>query len=521
MMKKKHVALLFSTCALAFSACTPKPTNPAFAAVDYAIFKDLMATSLRWNVSEADINTLENDDLKAVALGLLNKNYPLNYRVAKFKAVLSPEALGKQLHIGNGYSNYENMTGILLKKGKQTLLVNNIAPNTELTIVVPNWDRRPPEGIKPTKDPNGWGIKSHTYTIKNGFNELDIKQDGLAYVDYYSETPEKETEIEIHFLNDPVNGYFDVSTQTNADWDNLLDKAVYPVIDAKGKHVQIAYPVEACKKYAAGKGVELLSNYDSLVYRQHRFIGLEKYNKVPSNKILARVNYNYYMFRDGDGVAYMGGTPGNAMAMVVDPARVIKGDPCWGFNHEVGHVHQLRPYLNWGGLGEVSNNIVTLYVTTSYGNQSRLSQQKSYAKARKSIIEGGISLLQDKDVFNRLVPFWQLQLYFAQTGNTDFYPDLHEALRSGESVGTDWGDRGKDAVAELQLNFVKQVCKVGKTDLTTFFDQWGFFKTGEFELNDYGKYQYKMTEAMVSACKEEIKAMNLPQSTMDLTLLED
>lgn len=76
------------------------------------------------------------------------------------------------------------------------------------------------------------------------------------------------------------------------------------------------------------------------------------------------------MFRDGDGVAYMGTNPGNAMGMVVKPESVIKGDPCWGFNHEVGHVHQLRPYLNWGGLGEVSNNIVTLYVTTHLGNKS-------------------------------------------------------------------------------------------------------------------------------------------------------
>ncbi len=167
-----------------------------------------------------------------------------------------------------------------------------------------------------------------------------------------------------------------MSKSNNTDWNKLLDNAVYPVIDARGRHIQIAYPVEACKKYAYGKGVELIANYDSLVYRQHRVLGLIKYNRVPENHILARVNYNYYMFRDGDGVAYMGTDPGNAMGLVVDPARVIKGDPCWGFSHEVGHVHQLRPYLNWGGLGEVSNNIFSLYGTTSFGNKSRISEQK-------------------------------------------------------------------------------------------------------------------------------------------------
>lgn len=35
-------------------------------------------------------------------------------------------------------------------------------------------------------------------------------------------------------------------------------------------------------------------------------MGLEKYGKIPKNRVFARVNFNYYMFRDGDGVAYLG-----------------------------------------------------------------------------------------------------------------------------------------------------------------------------------------------------------------------
>ena len=69
-------------------------------------------------------------------------------------------------------------------------------------------------------------------------------------------------------------------------------------------------------------------------------MGLVKYKKVPKNRILARVNFNYYMFRDGDGVAYLGNK--GTMRMVADPSVVIKGDPCWGFSHEVGHVLQMR-----------------------------------------------------------------------------------------------------------------------------------------------------------------------------------
>ncbi|MGL4854800.1 MAG: M60 family metallopeptidase, partial [Lentisphaeria bacterium] len=212
----------------------------------------------------------------------------------------------------------------------------------------------------------------------------------------------------------------------------------------------------------------------------------------------------------------------NAMPLVVDPSRVIKGDPCWGFNHEVGHVHQLRPYFNWGGLGEVSNNVVTLYGTTAFGNRSRLSAGNFYQKAKENIIDKKISYLQNDNILQRLVPFWQLHLYFSKHGNPDFYPDLHEVFRNQPAaMGNDWGSRGTDKVAEYQLNFIKQSCIVSKTDLTDFFDQYGFFHVGEFEINDYGKYQYKMTQEMVDNLKAEIKALNLPKPKVPVESMID
>src|SRR5690606_33434138 len=123
----------------------------------------------------------------------------------------------------------------------------------------------------------------------------------------------------------------------------------------RGKHIQVAYPVEWFKIYTSGKGVELINNYDKMMSLQYTLMGAVKYDRVPKNRVLARVNYNYYMFRDGDGVAYLGDK--STMRMVADPDVVIKGDPCWGFSHEVGHVMQLSPQLTWGGMTEVSNNI--------------------------------------------------------------------------------------------------------------------------------------------------------------------
>lgn len=45
-----------------------------------------------------------------------------------------------------------------------------------------------------------------------------------------------------------ANGYFDTTRgDTNKDWVRLLDQAVSPIMDARGKYIQVAYPVEFLK----------------------------------------------------------------------------------------------------------------------------------------------------------------------------------------------------------------------------------------------------------------------------------
>jgi hypothetical protein len=310
-----------------------------------------------------------------------------------------------------------------------------------------------------------------------------------------------------------VNGFFDASKHTNEDWDRLLDDAVSPIMDARGKHIQVAYPVEWFKVHTRGKGVELINNYDTMLNHHYTLLGLVKYKKVPRNRILARVNFNYYMFRDGDGVAYFGNK--GTMRMVANPSVVIVGDPCWGFCHEVAHVLQMRPQMTWGGMTEVSNNIFTIYTSTKMGNKSRIKRQKNYQKARKKIIEGKISYLADKDVFNRLVIFWQLHLYFSRNGRPDFYADVMEEMRGRPDVG-----RGNESIKN-QFEFVKICCDVAKLDLTDFFDKWGFFWVGKITVNDYRKYHYDITQQMVDDTKAYIARKRYRKPAVDITLIED
>ena len=482
---------------------------------DLSFFADSAASELRPGFSKSNLAEMKTDEMRAVAAAMLDQSYDRTYRIADYEAYPSAAELGRTLKLGNNFSHYENITGIYLEQGENIVIVGD-THGKEISLLIPDWMRQAPEGIDPTKDPAGWGLHKQQIKLQSGINRIDFKKAGTVYVSYYDDHAEDAPPITVHFPTGKVNGYFDLNKgHTNQDWDALLENAVAPIMDARGKHIQVAYPVKWFKQFTQGKGVELIGNYDTMLNLQYTLLGLVKYDRVPKNRILSRVNFHYYMFRDGDGVAYLGNQ--GTMRMVADPDVVVKGDPCWGFNHEVGHALQMSPQFTWGGLTEVSNNVMTLYVTTAMGNKSRLAGGNSYAGGRKRIIEADpkISYLADPDVFHRLVPFWQLHLYFTKHGQPDFYADVMETMRQQPDAG-----RGNDAINN-QFEFIKICSDVGKTDLTEFFEQWGFFWVGEIEVNDYRKYKYKITQEMVNETKAYVAGKNYPKPKEDLTKMQD
>jgi hypothetical protein len=488
------------------------------------LFTGLTAGALKKEVTKSDIAAMKVESLKKYALSLYNRSYDPGARLSDYRAVLNPDVLGQQMRIGAGFSKYEGITGVVLEPGENLVFVGE-TKGARIKLLIPEWTRQSPKGVKPEKDPAGWGLKKEVFALKEGPNLIHLEKGGNVYIQYFTDVnPQKYPPITLHFPTGKLNGYFDITRgDTNEDFDELLEKAVSPILDMRGEYIQVAFPVDSLKRYTRGKGRELLSNYDSILFLQRRLIGWEKEGYKPKNKILARVNYHYYMFRDGDGVAYVDG----AMKLVADPASVIKGDPCWGFSHEAGHVHQMRQ-LTWGGMTEVSNNILSMYCTTSLGNKSRLLEENIYQRARETILDKGISYMDfpgrastgasqyggngNTDVFQRLVPFWQLYLYFKEQGYSDFYPDLMIALRKQEL--REKGNNGKGYLDMLE--FCRLASEVSKTDLTEFFQRWGFFYIGKIDVSDYGKYDYNVTESEVDAIKKAIARRNCqsPKETL-------
>jgi len=481
---------------------------------DMAFFTDSSCSSLKPTVKLKSLGKFKSQLLKDIAGAILKKTYDKTYRAADYRAYPSPRELGKVLKLGSGFSRYENITGMHLEAGKNAVFVGD-ASGKRISLLIPEWMRTPPKGYNPWKDRGGWGLHKQRFELKAGLNVIDVKKPGNAYVSYFDDNSDKAPKITVHFATGKVNGFFDIAKHDDKDWDRLLDNAVGPVLDARGKHIQVAYPVKWFNEYTRSQGVKLINNYDTMLNHHYTLMGLVKYKKAPLNRILARVNFHYYMFRDGDGVAYLGNK--GTMRMVAKPDVVISGDPCWGFCHEVGHVLQMRPQMTWGGMTEVSCNIFSLYTGGKMGNSSRIKRQKNYASARKKIIEARpkISYLANKNVFDRLVPFWQLHLYFSRNGKPDFYADVMEQMRLRPHAG-----HGNDSIRN-QFEFVKICCDVAKLDLTDFFDKWGFFWVGDLTVKDYRTYNYKITQKMVDDTKSYIAGKKYKKPKTDITLVED
>ena len=104
----------------------------------------------------------------------------------------------------------------------------------------------------------------------------------------------------------------------------------------------------------------------------------------------------------------------------------------WGIHHEIGHVMQMRPWLTWGGMTEVSNNLFSMYGTMSLGDSSRLSKRHIYEAAFSKVLNAPEKqfIMCVKDPFHKLIPFWQIQIYADKIGYKDFYADLMEHLRN-------------------------------------------------------------------------------------------
>ena len=456
-----------------------------------------------------DVKVLEKVKQPVIAemlTQMLNRQYPSEFRIQEFRSYLHPRELAKKMKT-SPYSQFENPTGIYFTPGDSVIMImDKYNPADSIKLRITNFG---------TEGGNSF------YDLKPGFNIIVPENKGTGYIQYFTDEPEPVKTVRAHIIGGKINGYFDIRKHNNRDWVKLLSNASAETMDIVGNRVQLIYSVKSLKEFCPDNGAKLVALYDSIISIQHEIMGLNKYKQVPDNHILGRVIWNGFMHADGIGAAFHD----NTMKGLADPEKVPTG--LWGIAHEFGHVNQVRPWMKWVGTTEVTNNIYSVWsqylfdpqnpklereVLRDYdgriaGGRITAYMESAFVRGQEWLTQAGpdrMDRLRPRDWggdhFVKLVPLWQLQLFYkvAGEGNSwyqpDFYADIFIKAINREDTPADDG--------EAQLEFIRQACEVTKTDLTDFFTYSGLLHSINKWVDDYSCAQMIITEEDIKEVKK-------------------
>ena len=486
----------FASCAeMEFYAKNPE-------AFDYStLFADETCSELKAGITEADIEKCEFPFFKNLAYYMIKGKYEPEFRVGEFKAYPNPD-IQSGTHKTNPYSLLDNPTGISVKANENLIVLVGDTHGYDISLKVQNLDA-----------PESDGFGGVTYPLSRGTNKLTISEKGLVYVMYHTRTLDDAAAlpVKIHFASGTVNGYFD-SQKHEGRWNELLGKATDKYFDVVGKYVHMTFETNDYRKYAANNGNELIDLYDQIALNEMQLLGLEKYDKMFRNRMYLNVMYQSYMYATSYHTAYNQTT----MSDICNPYK-LKTSACWGPAHEIGHVHQGA--INWASTTESSNNLFSNYTIYKFGqNCSRgteLAVPEYAANVKKATLVfrrcvenkawcdfGTDYQGEDPEMHARMN--WQLWNYYHRCGyNPQFFPTLFKLMRENRVSTQDPG--------ENQMMYARMACRAANENLTDFFERWGFFVPISMKVNQYGTYNYIVTDAMIKETKEFMKQFPAPK----------
>jgi hypothetical protein len=456
---------------------------------DYlSIFTDPTCSELKSSISEALIKAVENSFFRDLALEIYRGEYDSEFRIQSYRSWQHPDFMAK-MNKTSTYGLRDNPTGIYISYGEDLIVLAGDTYGQNISLFIQDTNNK---------------VSGVSFPLFTGVNKIKATASGLMYIMYYT-TEGTEKPIKINIASGTVNGYFDSQKHSKEDWKRILDKATYRHFDVIGKYAALTFETEAFKQYTPD-GRALIDKYDELVRLEQNFMGLPDYEREYKNRAYFLGIYDSFMYATGYYTAYNVSTQPDLLDV-----QKFSTSACWGPAHELGHTHQTCPGLKWQGMAEVTNNIHSLYIQTTWGNTSRLLAEGYYDRAFSSLLKKGIPHNGGDDVWVKLVPFWQLKLYMIDVlGKGNFYKYIYEQLREQPDVDTSVETEGY-----YQLNFVKLACESSGLDLTEFFETWGFLTPADITIDDYGAKKFTVTREQIDQVKAEIAAKNYPKPAHD------
>ncbi|AAU15487.1 wall-associated protein [Bacillus cereus] len=325
------------------------------------------------------------------------------------------------------------------------------------------------------------------FNLHPGENKISSSNGGLLYFYNYHNTGEVVAKVKKGGTPNPL---FILGKHTTKDWKRMLAENLDPyAIEMKGENSLLTmHPETVAEHLKQEDPAALLKKHDEIINIEHKISGLSKDGAGVANQGKHSIHFvedwytDDYMYATYYRTAY---SKGNLESVLNLEELTNDG---WGPWHEVGHQHQQETWL-WDGLGEVTVNIYSLAVQTTFGHKTRLEQEGRYEAAFAYL--GKPDAQEKMNEFEKLVMFWQLHLAYGD----QFYPNLHQMYRLLHDTELPKSDEEKKQM------FIYMTSKVAGQNLIPFFDKWGL------SAND--------------ATREKIEKLNLPKLEKEIWLSTD
>ncbi|WP_163253588.1 putative mucin/carbohydrate-binding domain-containing protein [Bacillus tropicus] len=368
------------------------------------------------------------------------------------------------------FSPYEP-TGIYVKPGEEVVIQVEGTQQIKAYIGTYSYEKEEPK----------------QFNLHPGENKISSLNGGLLYFYNYHNTGEVVAKVKKGGTPNPL---FILGKHTTKDWKRMLAENPDPyAIEMKGENSLLTmHPETVAEHLKQEDPTALLKKHDEIINIEHKISGLSKDGVGVANQGKHSIHFvedwytNNYMYATYYRTAY---SKGNLESVLNLEELTNDG---WGPWHEVGHQHQQDTWL-WDGLGEVTVNIYSLAVQTTFGHKTRLEQEGRYEAAFAYL--GKPDAQEKMDVFEKLVMFWQLHLAYGD----QFYPNLHQMYRLLHDTELPKSDEEKKQM------FIYMTSKVAGQNLIPFFDKWGLI------AND--------------ATREKIEKLNLPKLEKEIWLSTD
>lgn len=508
-------------------------------------FVDELFTELKPEVTSSE--GIEDADVKELVDNLLNDaDAYKKFRVGEYEPYMTLGTLQSRLGTKNQYNKYENPTGVYLKRGESCYVVASGIGSEPVGLIIKNWYIN--EGAS-------------SYSLRNGLNYISAGTEGNVFVNYYTDNFENVPNVKVHFVNAPVQGYWDQATMTNEDWKELLKGRSADdntILITRSEHAQLAYPVSAWLAYCPTNVDSTMTLYQQVQWAERDILGLEKYGRQTKNRQLFYATNYGFMAAGGEG----------AYCHVNSLGAIMKPDAAsfdfWGVGHEWGHNNQIAPGFHWSGCGETTNNIYASWAqlhftgkryslrledeVTGVGEYSGMRGGRMQTYFEEGLRKGVAWQLQDGpdyhgatpdsktvtgqdadgknigtvtttsrnyDHFVKLVPFWQLNLWGTLAGKCpEIIPMVIESIRTTPNYEGVYNTNGKQ-----QMNWMKLACDSAKIDLLPFFEKAGMLRPIYAYIEDYGAGWNIITEEMIAELKAYVKEQGYAAFTEEINYI--